>query len=195
MAGRALLNREAWLSAMAVRLTPDFEQVGQVVPAKLAISVGFPSNGGTSQLRQRIGECWNGEASKDGTFHIFISPVIGDAVRVGDVLVHEMCHAVLPKGTKHNRRFAALAKDMGLDGKPTATIASPRLTKRLNALIADIGPYPHSELALMPRRPRQTTRLLKVMCVCGYTVRVTRQWLDIGAPVCPVDGVEMEEVE
>lgn len=188
------MNREAWLQSLALRLSDDFTQVGQVVPAKLAIGVGFPSSGGTSRLRQRIGECWNGDACDDGTFQIFISPVISDSVRAGDVLVHEMCHAVLPKGTKHNRRFSALAKDMGLDGKPTATFAGPRLVTRLNALIAEFGPYPHSKLALSPRMPRQTTRLLKVLCDgCGYTVRVTRQWLDKGAPICPTCGVEMEE--
>ena len=188
------MNREAWLHALATRLTDDFVNVGQVVPAKLAIGVGFPSSGGTSQLRQRIGECWNGDASEDGTFQIFISPVISDSVGAGDVVVHEMCHAVLPKGTKHNRRFAALTKDLGLDGKPTATFASPRLTVRLNALIAELGPYPHSKLSLTPRLSRQTTRLLKVLCDgCGYTVRVTRQWLDKGAPICPTCGVEMEE--
>jgi hypothetical protein len=189
------MNREAWLHALAGALSADFVNVGHVVP-KLAISVGFPSNGGTSALRQRIGECWNGDASDDGTFQIFISPVIADGVRAGDVLVHEMCHSVLPKGTKHNRRFAALARDLGLDGKPTATVASPRLVTRLNGLITDIGPYPHSKLSLSPRLAKQTTRLLKVSCEgCGYTVRITRQWLDKGAPICPTCGVEMEEAQ
>ena len=36
---------------------------------------------------------------------------------------------------------------------------------------------------------KQTTRLLKCQCdICGYTVRVTRKWLDIGAPHCPDHG-------
>lgn len=45
--------------------------------------------------------------------------------------------------------------------------------------------------------PKQTTRLLKAACAhqdegedaCGYTVRVTRKWVDqLGAPHCPVHG-------
>lgn len=39
------------------------------------------------------------------------------------------------------------------------------------------------------------SRMLKVVCVggtCGgYTARVARSWLDLGAPVCPVDNLKM----
>jgi rubrerythrin len=36
--------------------------------------------------------------------------------------------------------------------------------------------------------PKQTTRLLKAICpVCGYTVRVTKRWAEIGLPICPED--------
>ena len=46
------------------------------------------------------------------------------------------------------------------------------------------------------RPPKQNTRLLKAICrgendgePCGYTVRVTRKWVDqLGAPCCPVHG-------
>lgn len=187
------MNREAWLHAMADALRSDFTAAGRVVPAKLAISVGFPSRGATSARQQRIGECWNGDACTDGTVQIFISPVIADGARAGDVLVHELCHAVLPKGTKHNRTFAALAREMGLEGKPTATIAGASLVARLNGLITTIGPYPHTSLAVLRKPTPQGTRLLKVSCECGYTVRVTRHWLDRGAPICPIDGIEMTE--
>lgn len=187
------MNREDWLHGMADRLAPAFAAAGRIVPVKLAISVGFPSRGATSVRQQRIGECWAPTASPDGTVHIFISPVIAEGVRAADVLIHELCHAVLPPKTRHNRTFAALAREMGLDGKPTATTASPDLLKRLNSLVADIGPYPHAPLLVMRKMATQSTRLLKVSCECGYTVRVTRQWLDKGAPICPIDGVEMTE--
>lgn len=39
------------------------------------------------------------------------------------------------------------------------------------------------------RPPKQTARLLKVECgQCGYVVRVTRKWLDVGPPGCPEHG-------
>ena len=38
-------------------------------------------------------------------------------------------------------------------------------------------------------KPKQSTRLKKCECQeCGYTVRVTQKWLDIGAPHCPEHG-------
>lgn len=37
--------------------------------------------------------------------------------------------------------------------------------------------------------PKQTTRLRKAECgLCGYTVRVTQKWLDVGPPHCPTHG-------
>jgi hypothetical protein len=188
------MNREAWLNRIASELAEDFSKKGHTLPAKLEISVGFPSRGATSRNNQVIGQCWNG-ATKDGTTAIFVSPVIKAGVRAADVLVHELCHSVLPLGTGHKAPFAKLATEMGLEGKPTHTTAGKELTKRLNALIKKLGPYPHSGLIVVGREKKQTTRLLKVSCpTCDYTVRVTRSWLDIGLPICPVDSEEMQEV-
>lgn len=39
------------------------------------------------------------------------------------------------------------------------------------------------------RPPRQSTQLKKCECrKCGYTVRVTQKWLDIGPPHCSQHG-------
>ncbi len=178
---------------MVDRLAPAFAEVGHEFP-KLAVSCGFPSRRALSTSNRRIGECWSSQAAADGTVAIFISPMIGDGVRAGDILIHELCHAVLPPETKHNKTFAALARKMGLEGKPTANTASSELAGRLHALIGEVGPYPHSELSHLGGPKKQTTRMLKVQCACGYTVRMTRQWLDVGAPICPTDGNVLEEV-
>lgn len=46
------------------------------------------------------------------------------------------------------------------------------------------------------RPPKQTTRLKKAVCSgCGYTVRVTAKWLEIGPPGCPLHGPMDVEVE
>jgi hypothetical protein len=186
------VNREAWLSALAVRLAPDFEAVGHVLPVKLAVSVGFPSRGALSVSRQVIGQCWAGEASPDGTVQVFVSPVIADGLRAADVLVHELCHAVLPVGTGHKKPFKKLARKMGLEGKPTATVAGAELVQRLNAHLSHLGPYPHVQLQVAGTLRKQSTRMLKAACECGYTVRLSRQWLEKGAPICPIDGAQME---
>lgn len=188
------MNRESWLTEMVGRLTPWFDAVEQPLPQHIAVSVGFPSRGALSMKAQRIGECWYPASAADGlTSTIFISPVLTEGVRVADVLVHELCHAALPVGTKHKAPFAKLAIQMGLVGKPTATTASEDLARRLNALILDVGPYPHAPLTPGMGQKKQSTRLCKASCLCGYTVRVTRKWLDLGAPICPVDGFTMTE--
>ena len=43
--------------------------------------------------------------------------------------------------------------------------------------------------------PVGKTRLLKCRCpACGYTVRVTRKWLKVAVPSCPVHRVMRVEV-
>lgn len=188
------VTREEWLNSLKDLLADAwFVPKGQELPPNLRISVGFPSRGGTSLRKPVIGQCWYSDASADQQFEIFISPTIGDGLRAGDVLVHELCHAILPKGTKHSRAFAKLAKKMGLDGKPTATIAGPELLAKLQELIADLGDYPHAELRPLFEKKKQSTRMLKAACpACGYTVRLSKQWLDVAIPSCPVHKTEME---
>jgi hypothetical protein len=49
----------------------------------------------------------------------------------------------------------------------------------------------NDETPINNRPPKQTTRLLKATCAhdeCGYNVRVTSKWLEIGPPHCPLHG-------
>ena len=42
--------------------------------------------------------------------------------------------------------------------------------------------------------PPATSRLIRVECLepgCGYTVRITRKWLIVGHPICPVHHKQM----
>ena len=182
------LNREAWLHQLTDQLRQDFEIAGYPLPTNLRISVGFPSHGATSTRKPVIGQCFYCDASGDHSFEIFISPVIGDGLRAGDVLVHELCHAVLPKGTKHNNTFKKLAHRMGLEGKATATTASEELKARLTVMMEEIGPYPHAELSpWVLEKKKQATRLRKAECPsCEYVVRLTKKWTaKYGPPLCP----------
>lgn len=187
------MTRELWLNTLKDRLdTALFTPRGYPLPASVRVSVGWPSRAGVSTQNRAIGECWYSDASDDQTFEIFISPTIADPARAGDVLVHELCHALLPKGTKHSRTFARLAVKMGLEGKPTATIAGSELRELLEGLTTEIGDYPHAELRPLTPIKKQATRMLKAACPeCGYTVRLARQWLDVAVPACPVHGVTM----
>lgn len=186
--------REEWLLKAVTLLRPWFVAIGLEIPETVHVSVGFPSKGGLSRKAQRAGECWHAKISADNNHQIFINPTIADGSRALDVLLHELIHAALPDGVGHKAPFAKAAKQLGLDGKPKATIASEALRERLQReLLALLGDYPHPALnPVLVDMKKQTTRLIKVVCaecqVDGrpYTVRMSRMAIDvIGAPICP----------
>lgn len=181
-------SRESWLLAAAEEFRPWFKDHGHDYPEKLRVSCGMAGGriGG-----KRIGECWTDECSADKAREIFISPVLDEPTRVLDVLLHEIVHAVLPFEVKHGPQFAKLAMSLGLTGKMTATVATPELHEKLVAIVNELGPYPHA--ALCPTlKEKQTTRLLKIQCPeCGYVLRGTAKWVEVGLPTCCC-GTEME---
>ncbi len=195
-------TREQWLQALMQALAPLLEAVTPGSTSAMEnwrVSVGFPGGG---SARKRIGECWPSTASAAQLQEIFISPVLGDAVSVDHVLLHEMVHAADGNKSGHRGAFAKMAKALGLVGKMTATSAGPDLRVKLNEITARLGPYPHSALNLSSR-VKQTTRLVKCECPdCGYIIRTTAKWIEQGVPICKnghapirfhVDGAEDTE--
>jgi len=180
-------NRESYLIAATGVLAPAFAKAGHELPP-VRVSVGFP---GSRRGRRELGSCWKKEASKDGTFQIFISPVIDDTIRALDILAHELCHAAT-NCTGHSSEFGDLARAIGLEGKLTATYAGPDMVRRLNeTVVAKLGKYPHAALSLDPAksgRAKDGTRQIKVTCPdSGYVCRTTRLWLEkYGPPLSPV---------
>jgi hypothetical protein len=187
-------NRETWLNAANVLINDAiFKPAGAKLPKKLRVSCAFPSIRALGAKNQRIGECWSHTASGDGTVEVFISPVLDNPVRVLDVLVHEDVHGIVGNECGHKGPFATLARKVGLQGKLTATVASPELEKQLKAISTKLGPYPHAKLEGRGPVKKQTTRMVKCECEeCGYVARTTRTWLvELGAPLCPCNGEAM----
>lgn len=181
-------TREEWLVALVELLRPDFAKAGLEIPA-CPVSCGWPSR----NVRKVAGQCFRSAASKDGSRHIFVSPMMDDAVEVAAVLTHELVHACLPDGTGHKGPFKRAMKKVGLEGKPTSTHAGEELTQRLNAACKKLGAYPHAKLSLVDAAARQGTRMLKLQCPsCGYTVRTTAKWICNGLPTCAC-GSQFEE--
>jgi hypothetical protein len=192
------MTREAWLEAMTEAMRPWLADVGAPLPERVRVSVGWPSSRGISKTggSHTIGQCWSANCSKAGTPEVFISPLLDEATRVADVLLHELVHAAVGNEAGHGAAFARPAKALGLTGKMTATVASDELRERLVALVAEVGPYPHAgiEALAIENRKKQGTRMLKVECPdCGYSLRTTRKWLEVGVPTCCC-GSEMEVV-
>jgi hypothetical protein len=109
-----------------------------------------------------------------------------------DVLLHELIHHAVGTECGHKGAFKKAAEGVGLVGKMTATEAGPELLVRLNALAEELGTPGHGKLQPGEKITKQSTRLLKAACPeCGYTVRVTRKWVDgAGTPLCPCNPEE-----
>lgn len=148
----AYQTREEWLQRAVQLIARDiFEDKGYTMPDRLAISVGFPKGGGRGC--KAIGQCWDPKVTHDGTTHIFICPTLGDAMRVLDVVVHEVIHAMVGLKCGHRGAFKKLATEVGLEGKMTATVVTPGsdLHRKLASIYTALGPYPHSQMN--PREP------------------------------------------
>jgi hypothetical protein len=180
-----MTTREEWLEALVEQLTPWYEK--DVPPVR--ISVGFTSQGKRSK---RIGECWSKECDGEGHCQIFIHPQLDDPLDIAATVAHELIHAVVGTDAKHGAPFKRVALKIGLQGPMRSTTPSEGFKTKIAPILEDLGPLPHSALkgsggSSAPKK--QTTRMLKCECQgCGYVVRTTRQWIDLGLPVCGVCG-------
>ena len=166
------MNREEFLNESMGILKPLFLSHGHLIPDNIRISCGFARGS-----RKAIGQCFNEKMSKDSTIEIFICPTQSDTLRVIDILAHELIHACYPLAG-HKGDFRKCAKNIGLTGKMTATVATDRLNAWIDSNIkSKLGEYPHATVS--DSKKKQSTRLIKVSCdSCGYTVRISRKWLD-----------------
>jgi hypothetical protein len=180
-----LTTREAWLTHFAEKyLWPRIEVAGGQRPQKYRVSVGFPK-GRRGGKGHSIGQCWSQEVSADQTCEIFVSPEL-DAEQAVAVLAHETIHASVGVQCGHRAPFKKLALAIGLSGPMRATVPTAEFEKTIRTWIAVESTYPHAPLSASTSPTRPGSRLLKVCCEgCGYTVRVTRQWLNIASPLCP----------
>jgi len=188
------MNREEWLYRAAGIFKEElFAPVGVKLPSNIRIGVGFPKGrGGKGQ--HAIGQCWTHERSRDKTFEIFIHPELDNPLRVADVLIHELCHVGAGIDAGHGSQFRRIAKEVGLAGKMTATVAGEMLLERLPKLLKPLPKYPHASLdasrAITTAAKKEGTRLIKAECgECGFIIRTTRKWIeDVGLPICACGG-------
>lgn len=181
-------TREEWLTAGIEEVRPLFDLYSKPLPARIRVSCGFPS---TALRSGAIGECWINSASADGTFEILIHPKLADPESVFEVLIHELCHATAG-AFNHGVNFQKIAAAMHLmaigTGKQPwkSTKGDPDFGVVYGDIISSLGAYPHAELKSDRQIKKQSTRMLKACCPsCGYTVRLTQKWADIGMPTCP----------
>lgn len=190
--------REAWLTDLARSYEPHLQDMAAGQLPKYRVTCGFPSSGGMMGKKSRVrGECWSASASADGHAEIFISPVEDDRDTIAAILAHEMVHAIFPQAG-HKGPFVKAMKNLGHVAPFTTSNATDEFFGWARPLINAVGDYPHAQLLAMSRvgaKKKQTSRLIKAECdACGYTVRVTRKWVDqAGAPHCPQHGAMIVE--
>lgn len=182
-------NREEWLTRVCQReIVPLLTQCGGAAPGRYRVSVGWPKNSRGGKTVEAIGQCWDKIHSSDDTFEVFVAPTQG-AFEAIAVLIHELVHLSVGIDKGHKSPFKKLAVAVGLEGKMTATVAGSELAKKIRAWLADMPPFPHGPMKPAEgsaKEKKPGSRLLKAVCEgCGYTVRVTQQWLDIAPPLCP----------
>lgn len=192
-------TREEYLNAAVEALRPVFLKADARIPA-VKVSTGWPSSRGIAAKKRALGECWDASAATDNIPQVFISPYLvdplhidaGDGCGVLPVLAHEIVHVVLGNKEGHSKKFRKLATDIGLEGKMTATNAGTELQEICKSIAESLGVYPHAQLDKTKGgngKKKQGTRMIKCECeTCGYAVRTTQKWLEIGAPICPVSG-------
>lgn len=158
-------SREKWLIQAVKVMIPLLKQNKATMPKKWAVSVGFPKGG--FKNNPAIGECWDPKVSENQAFNMFISPILGDPIKVLATLLHEMIHAAVGLECKHTGEFRRVARAVGLQGKLTATYAEKGslLHGELSRIAKELGHYPHKVMA-----PRQTPKkqgwfLLKLVSV------------------------------
>lgn len=200
-------TREEWLNACAHLIATKWSEIftlhfgadGWEHLQHLKVSTGFPSRGGMTKV---IGECWKAKASADGTtHHIFINPRLDDVVEVVATLAHEMVHAADDGEHGHKGAFLKAVRDLGLEGKATATVAGAAFAEWARGIDTEIGSYPHVGLIPLSAVKKQSTRMLKLEAdCCGYILRTTKKWIEIGLPSCPCgnsfprpEGLDEEE--
>jgi hypothetical protein len=190
-------TREAWLTEAIESLRTDIFAARDLEIPAYRVSVGWP--GGRGKKSNVVGQCWNTAQTEDGTAAIFISPTVKDPVEVLSILVHEIIHAIDDCVSGHRGAFVKMFRKVGMVGKATQSAAGEELSAQLASVAETLGAYPHAAIKKGQSgagEKKQSTRMLKVVCLdedCGYSLRTTRQWLDVGLPTCAC-GEEMAEV-
>lgn len=180
------MNREEWLTKLSIKhILPLLKAADGKVEYKYRVSVGWPKGSRGGKGAEAIGQCFPPAVSADKVHEIFISPILG-AYEAVETLIHEQIHASAGLKAKHAGAFKRLALAVGLTGKMTATVAGPELKAKIEAWIKSMPEYPHGVMSIDKKAVKPGSRLLKACCEgCGYTIRLSRQWLDVAIPACP----------
>lgn len=172
-------ERETYLQAAAVMLQHSVFTAAGIEPSaweskRYRVSCGFPIGyRGSRSGKVTIGQAFDPSISADGTAEVFINPILDKPSDVVAVLAHELVHVYAGIQCGHKGEFKRIARDIGLVGALTATVAGADLQAKIDDIVAALGSYPHGKIDPTMRK-KQGTRLLKLSCgECDWTARLS----------------------
>ncbi len=186
----AITLTEAWdTDAIDIINRDIFGPLWLAIPQRLRVRTGtVPGTKGTSL--KTLGIYVPAHMHADRVPSIYTSPLVGNQVRLLDVLVHEGIHAIRPTAG-HKVEFGKIARAVGLEGKLTATFAGRKLRARLEQISDELGPRPHSPIDVT-KRTIQKTYMVKASCPsCDRFVRGTLSQLAALRPMCGPCGMDL----
>ena len=193
-------SREGWMRHVAELSQPIFKEFGYTLPDNMRFNIGFPSTGRKGKM---TGE-WLSPDATGGMHEIIVRNAIDDPYEIIVVMFNQFGHAIA--GPARNKAYRDLLLSIGMDVSTGLRSAKPKaaLQKRLNAIVEQVGPIPHTAVDYDKIRvkgastlpAKQRGRQLKAECVfaesdtrCGYVVRVAAgPARDVGPPHCPLHG-------
>src|SRR5438552_493429 len=189
-ASRTLPAREAWLLGLANALRPVYGGHTAALPARVRISVGWPSKSATTARTRRIGECWY--SASDGVLQVFVSPLVADQLQVAAVLVHELVHAALGPGAGHGPAFRRVATRPGRSDACHPCLTRPgrhaRSVRRSTWPLSPCGPGCRWGAEQDSRHPHAQAHLSDLRVYRPHHAQMARCW----PAVCP-DGDPLVE--
>jgi hypothetical protein len=182
-------NREQWLTELGEAVRHLYSNFN-LKPFRL--TCGWPCINPLGRKVRRIGECHPIESSPGGFHEIFISPLVGESIEVAGVACHELGHVAAGTDQGHKGLFLKVCREVGLTkNKPTQAMPGERLTRLLEKVIGQLGPYPHKPMQPFTKRKERSNTDLTLTCVeCGCKVRISIKWAaKSGLPVCGCGGL------
>ncbi len=181
------MNREQWLTDVARQVQPLFRGY------KLSgyrITCGWPIKRPLGTKNRSIGECHSNKSSKDGTFEIFISPLLDEPLKVSGVIVHEMAHVAAGVEAQHAGPFKVVCRLVGLEGKPTQAMPGEALNEKLMKILEKQGEYPHKAIVGVAKKVSKGKSSFSLACKdCGCKVTISSKWIsEVGPPTCACGG-------
>lgn len=178
------MTREEWLEAAVTRLKEQlFDPREYSLPPIVRVSVGLCPG-------KAIGMCADPESAEDGSTHLFIDPRLTKPVEILATLLHEMVHASVGVECKHKGKFVEVIRELGLEGKPTATFAAPdsELYATLEGIGVALGDFPHAALTrkAKPKKPHAWKSFVSEGHEEEYIVRANVNTVEeFGPPIDP----------